>query len=378
MFVITRIQTYVFRYPLTSRVVTSFGAMNDRPAVIVRVEDADGAYGWGEIWCNFPNCGAEHRARLVDEVIAPRLVRESVEDVPRVFATVERSLRILALQTGEPGPLAQAAAGVDIALCDLAARRAGVPVRKLLNAEAADTVAVYASGIHPDVLEDTVHAARARGFRSYKLKIGFGTEKDMAAVRSLREMLRDGESMMLDANQAWDLGTAAVIVPRLADYRPVWLEEPLPADTPWSEWQSLAQRSTVPLAAGENLRGHDQFDAALASDALGVVQPDICKWGGFSGCLPVARRIVSSGRTYCPHFLGAGTGLMASAQLLAAVGGSGSLEVDSNPNPLRELLGRPLPEVLNGRIHLSDAPGLGVDPDIDGAAEWLAHHTVAA
>lgn len=370
--IISRIQTYVYRYPLEKPVVTSFGAMNDRPAVIVRVEDAEGAYGWGEIWCNFPTCGAEHRARLVDAVLAPQLLGQPAESPDRIFNALERSFRILGLQTGEPGPIAQALAGVDIALWDLAARRAGVPIRRLLNSEAGDTITAYASGIHPASLDETVHAMRARGYRSYKLKVGFGIENDKAAVRRLREMLLGGESMMLDANQAWEPIAAAEIMPHLAELAPDWMEEPLAADQPWSEWLKLVQCSPVPLAAGENLRGHAEFDAAIDSGALAVVQPDMCKWGGFSGCVSVARRIVECGLIYCPHFLGAGIGLMASAQLLAAVGGRGKLEVDSNPNPLRELLAQPQPAVVDGVMRLPDTPGLGVEPDLERAADWLA------
>ena len=74
MATVARVQTYVFRYPLRSPVVTSFGAMRDRPAVIVRIEDSEGAHGWGESWCNFPHCSAEHRARLVDTVIAQKIL----------------------------------------------------------------------------------------------------------------------------------------------------------------------------------------------------------------------------------------------------------------------------------------------------------------
>ena len=76
---------------------------------------------------------------------------------------------------------------------------------------------------------------------------------------------------------------------------------------------------------------------------MAVVQPDVAKWGGISGCLPVARRVVAARRRYCPHYLGGGIGLLASAHLLAAVGGDGLLEVDCNPNPLREGLAEPFP-----------------------------------
>ena len=68
---LARIDVHVLRCPIATPVRTSFGVMHDRPAVLVRIEDTDGAHGWGEVWCNFPSCGAEHRARLVETVIAP-------------------------------------------------------------------------------------------------------------------------------------------------------------------------------------------------------------------------------------------------------------------------------------------------------------------
>ena len=56
--------------------------MRERPAVFVRAENADGAVGWGEIWCNFPACGAEHRVRLLDTVVAPLLIAEFCRSDP--------------------------------------------------------------------------------------------------------------------------------------------------------------------------------------------------------------------------------------------------------------------------------------------------------
>ena len=73
-FTLRSVQAFGYRYPLTMPVITSFGRMKNRPAVFVRVEDGDGNIGWGEVWCNFPAPGAEHRVRLVNEVLAPALV----------------------------------------------------------------------------------------------------------------------------------------------------------------------------------------------------------------------------------------------------------------------------------------------------------------
>ena len=120
----------------------------------------------------------------------------------------------------------------------------------------------------------------------------------------------------------------------------------------------------MPLAAGENAIGDAAFDALIASRAVAVVQPDLAKWGGVSGVLHVIDRIVDAGLRYCPHYLGAGIGLAASAHLLAAAGGDGMLEIDANPNPLRSALCPALEAVDDGFSALGSAPGLGLEVDL--------------
>jgi len=353
------LEAFVYRAPVETPVVTSFGTMRDRPMALVRAADEDGMEGWGEIWCNFPTVGAEHRARLVESVLAPLAVGREFASPQDAFAFLGERTAVLAIQSAEPGPFAQAIAGVDIALWDLHAKRAKQPLWRLLGGRAG-TVPVYASGINPDAPERLAAARLAEGYRAFKLKVGFGPERDLANLRALRAVVGD-LPLMVDANQGWDLATAADMAKRMASFHLGWLEEPLRADRPWSEWQRL--KDGLPLAGGENIAGRDAFDAALAADALAVVQPDLCKWGGFSGCLPVARAILAAGKRYCPHYLGGGVGLLASAHLLAAAGGDGLLEIDANPNPLRTLTCGPLARVQDGAATLSDSPGLGLEFD---------------
>ena len=366
--VLARVEAHVLRWPVQVPVRTSFGVMHDRPAVLVRVEDSEGAFGWGEAWCNFPTVGAEHRARLVESVLAPLLEGRRFEAPQEAFRLMTAATAVLALQSGEPGPLAQAIAGVDIALWDLAARRAGEPLWRMLGGES-PKLRVYASGINPDQPERVALARRDEGYTAFKLKVGFGIERDASNLRAMREALGAEAELMVDANQAWTLDQAADIAPRLEAFAPRWLEEPLRADTPWNDWQILGRRTRIPLAAGENLASDDAFDTALHAEALDVVQPDMAKWGGFSGCLPVARRIRAAGLRYCPHFLGGGIGLLASAHLLAAAGGDGLLEIDANPNPLRTLMCGPLVHVREGSATLGDEPGLGA-VDVEAVREF--------
>ena len=111
-----RVTARVFRCPLEQPVMTSFGTMRDRPMVMIEVEDDQGVRGWGEVWCNFPAVGAEHRARLVDSVLTPLLLARSFRDPVDAFEYMTSRTAVLALQSAEPGPFAQAIAGVDTAL----------------------------------------------------------------------------------------------------------------------------------------------------------------------------------------------------------------------------------------------------------------------
>lgn len=376
-FTLENLDVTVYRAPVERPVQTAFGVMTDRPAVIIRAVEQDGTVGYGEVWCNFPQCGAEHRARLVASALAPLVIGRNWASPEQLYRELTDRLHKLALQAGEPGPIAQAIAGVDTAVWDLVARRGGQPLWRLLGGKGDGRMKAYASGINPDGSLEQALRARADGYRAFKLKIGFGRERDLANLESLRKGLGDDVELMVDANQAWDLEEAMAMSVLLEPYRPVWLEEPLRADSPINAWAKLARASPIALAAGENLRGEAKFDEAIASGAFAVIQPDLAKWGGLSAGLALAERIQAAGLRYCPHYLGGGIGLVASAHLLAAAGGDGILEIDSNPNPLRAGLARSFPALEEGSLLLSDAPGLGCAPD-PSVGEFVVSSTTSA
>ncbi len=367
-FTIRNVQAFCYRYPLSTPVVTSFGRMLNRPAVFVRVEDGDGHIGWGEVWSNFPSVGAEHRARLVNEILAPAIVGRAISEPSEIFEAVTQGTSVLALQSGEAGPFAQAIAGIDLAIWDLDARRRNVPLWKLLGGNSR-TIKVYASGINPTGSREMAEAAMARGHRSLKLKIGFEPAADRANLASLRTLVGGGV-LAADVNQGWTIERALDLAPTLADFNLAWLEEPIRADRPWQEWRDLRKQARVPLAAGENVASHAGFAQVLGDDVLAVVQPDIAKWGGLSACAVIARNILKSGKTFCPHYLGGGIGLLASAHLLAGVGGDGLLEVDSNDNPLRDRFCGPVASVKDGMVTLSEDAGLGIEPDLASIEQY--------
>lgn len=349
------------RCPIQTPVVTSFGVMRDRPAVFVRIEDSDGCFGWGEVFANWPAAGAEHRVNLLKADLGDLVLGFVAQAPGDLFDHLRAATRLRALQCGEFGPFRQVIAGLDIALWDLFARRAGLPLRKLLNKAALDAVPVYASGIHITAAETLVDQSRMSGFANFKVKVGFDLHTDSAAVLDLSSNMDAQETLAADANQAWDLETAQTFAEAVEDAGLVWLEEPLPAYTPLEQWQALKAKAPIPLAGGENIAGFEGFDAVLDAFIFDVVQPDVMKWGGLTGCRIVAEQAMKKGARYCPHFLGGGIGLAASATLLAAVGGNGVLEVDVNPNPLREAFEVYKTALTGAAWHMDERSGLGIE-----------------
>ncbi|MFZ4531569.1 MAG: mandelate racemase/muconate lactonizing enzyme family protein [Alsobacter sp.] len=357
------VEAYAYRVPLREPIKVAFGNFRDRPFVLVRVVDRNGTEGWGECWCNWPSVGAEHRARLVVD-FGEGLIGRRFESPAALFETISRQMEVLVLQTGEVGPIAQALAGIDIAVWDMVARRAGVPLYRALTDKGASSVSVYVTGINPDGPEHYALARQNEGHRSFKLKTGFGAERDKRNLTAMRDALGPSARIMTDANQSLGYEDALALARAAAPLGIAWLEEPMRVDAPRHDWEALAASSPIPLAGGENMRGQDLHDAATG-EILHFIQPDITKWGGFSGNHPVARKVIAHGKDLCPHVFGGGIALLAGLHLLAAVDGQGMLEVDCHPNAGREIIVGDLLPVREGIVAVPDLPGLGAVPDLD-------------
>ena len=372
--IIKRIHIDVFRAPVEKPVVTSFSTIPSRAIAMLRLEDRDGVVGWSDIWGNFPTITTEYRSKLAAFLLPDLVIGKTVDDIPSFYHGLMRQLHVMAVQADEPGPMASVLAAVDQALWDLQARKQGVPLRKLLNAQAPDRVPAYASGLNPADGPETVVAQRARGHRNFKLKIGFGEAVDKGNVEGILADFSPGERLFVDANQRWNLQESLTAADWLAEAGVGWLEEPMVADTPDAQWRELKAAARLPLAGAENLRGIANVERAF--DWLDFIQPDVGKWGGVTDCYAIATKAIAAGKTYCPHWLAGGIGLMHSAQLLAAAGGAGLLEMDVNENPLRDhMLGGAL-AIDDGFVDLPMVAGIGDVPDLEAIEPWRVERTV--
>ena len=371
-FEIARLDVYALEAKIETPVTTSFGSIPARVSALLRIEDTDGHAGWGEIWGNFPSITCAYRAALACKVLPEPLLAATVETPGAFCIQLANKLRVLAVQAAEPGPISAVLAATNQALWDLAARRQALPLRRALNEDAGETVPVYASGLNPTDSVEVAVRAREAGYRAFKLKIGFGDDVDRRNLHGLRLTMKEGEQLFVDANQRWSLGEALGQITMLEAMDVDWWEEPMLAEAPASDWRVLRDSTLLPLAGGENLRDMDAFRTAFSY--LAFVQPDLGKWGGIDGCLAIARSALKHNCTYCPHWLSGGVGLMHSAHLLAAAGGDGLLEVDANPNPLRSRIVDPATGIFEGRLHMVDTPGIGIESPIDDLSEFVTMH----
>jgi D-galactarolactone cycloisomerase len=113
---IARIETFLFRAEVREPVKTSFGSIPRRSVLLLRVEDADGAHGWGEVWCNFPPYSADNKMRLLETIICPAALAGTYLDPADAWHTLTARTHRWAIQGAEPGPFAACLGGLDLAL----------------------------------------------------------------------------------------------------------------------------------------------------------------------------------------------------------------------------------------------------------------------
>jgi L-alanine-DL-glutamate epimerase-like enolase superfamily enzyme len=253
---------------------------------------------------------------------------------------------------GRGGVVPVAMAAADIAIWDLRAKAAELPLHRYLGSTGKD-VPAYGSGVDlaydDDELVESVRAFREQGLLAYKIKVGRAAGEDLARIAAVRAEIGDAP-LMVDANQGWDLAEAARRARSFEQYDIAWLEEPLvPEDV--DGHAELQAGTSVPIAAGETLFSPYEFKNYFRHSAMRVVQADVTRLGGITGWLEVARMAEAFHLPMAPHFM-----QDIHVQLLGAI-----------PNPMYleylpwfdHFVSRPL-VIRAGRVAPGDEPGHGV------------------
>lgn len=292
--------------------------------------------------------------------IAPALIGEDPSDIGRLWT----KLCWAGASVGRSGLSTQAIGAFDVALYDLKARRAGLPLAKLLGAYR-DSVACYnTSGgfLHTPLEQLLVNASasRERGIGGIKLKVGQPDRQlDIRRVEAVRKHLGDEVPIMVDANQQWDRPTAQRMCRIFEQYNLIWIEEPLDAYDHEGH-AALATQFDTPIATGEMLTSAAEHGELIRHRAADYLMPDAPRVGGITPFLKIAAQAEQAGAMLAPHFA-----MELHVHLAAAYPTEPWVEHFDWLEPLfNERL-----EIRDGRMLVPTRPGLGLSLS-DQARAW--------
>jgi L-alanine-DL-glutamate epimerase-like enolase superfamily enzyme len=286
MALITALESGFHRIPLPVVLTDStHGIMRDFELLTVRVRDADGAEGVGYSYTVGRNGGAIHD--ILSREIPALLTGQDADRIEFLWQRIWWGLHY----GGRGGPSVLALSAVDIALWDLKARKAGLPLWRLLGGHD-PLVPCYAGGIDLDLPLDALLRQTddnlARGFRAIKMKVGRPRlTDDVTRLAAMRTHLGDGFPLMVDANMRWTADEAIRAARAFAPYAPGWLEEPISPDDVAGHAR-VVRDGGLPVAAGENLRSLWEFRHLIASGGVTFPEPDVTNCGGVTAFMKVA------------------------------------------------------------------------------------------
>lgn len=365
---LSQLSISVLKAPLAEPIKTSFGVLKNRTMVIVGLTSSDGTTGSGESWVNFPGWAADERVATLAEGVVP-ILRAHPEGTPaEQYLRLSRALSPLGRQWGAPGPISQAISAVDVAMWDLVGRLSECPC-DTGRSRVRDRIPVYASGLGPSNHREHVEAALEAGHTAVKVKIGFGREKDAAALQLVREVGGDKLQIFTDANQAFTVDEATDMVPILRDVGVEWIEEPVRGDQ-LSDLEEFHRRTDFPIATGENLYGVENFSRYLHSPAVAAIQPDLSKMGGLTPALTVADDALDADCDVFPHLFNGALAYAASLTFTALAPAARLLELDVRENPFRDPLMIAPPRVIDGTVEIPGGAGHGVELDPEKVEEY--------
>jgi L-alanine-DL-glutamate epimerase-like enolase superfamily enzyme len=293
--------------------------------------------------------------------IAGVLIGEDPSDIAKLWL----KLCWAGASVGRSGLAVQAIAAFDIALWDLKAKRAGLPLAKLLGAhrdsvQCYNTSGGFLSSPIEEVLEN-VERSIDEGIGGIKIKVGQpDIATDLKRVAIVHERIGDRAAMMIDANQQWDRPTAMRFGRQMEPYNLTWIEEPLDAYDVEGH-AALASQLDTPIATGEMLASVLEHVALINNNSIDFIQPDAPRVGGITPFLKICALAEAKKLQLAPHFA-----MEIHLHLAAAYELEPWVEHFDWLDPLfNERL-----EIRNGRMLVPTRPGLGITLS-EQADSWI-------
>ena len=360
---IATIDRWLIRVPLKGEMIWASGIRSGVTRLVVRVKTRGGLVGWGETICLLDAIPA-----VLDHVVIPHAIGHGVDEAERIHRHV-----LGAGYYHHKRAAVMALCAVEMAMWDAFGRACGQPLYRLWGGLWRERIelAAYLLQDDPDKLAAETHAYRARGFRTYKLKIGYGERSDIELTRIVRDIIGPDAPLRVDVNGAWTPGTAKRQCRRLAEFDPAYIEQPLELDD-LAGHAALRASQSIPIALDESAYTLQDVGNIVRAQAADVILLDPHEAGGL---WPVVKQAAIAESVGIPVTLHSGgeLGLSQSAYLhLAASIPNMTLAIDNEGSHLSgDIVTEPF-DVEHGTLDVRTRPGLGVD--VDESA--LAHYAV--
>ena len=290
------------------------------------------------------------------------LIGENPLDIDRLW----RKMFDESSYMGRRGAAIHAISAIDIALWDIAGQHYGVPVHQLLGGKVRDEVDAYGTFIPLDdpasngpvakkLLETGVSCLKFGGGL-----FGLDPKHDREVVRTVREAVGPDIDLAIDLVYRWkNFRYAQVQAEQLYEFNLAWIEEPISSDDHVG-LKRLSDSIATRVSGGECLATYAEFDEFIRETQPDIVQPDITRCGGISEMRRIYDLAARNSTRLVPHGFSTGILLAATTQFLASVPGGDLIEYSRSTSPLASsLVVNHLP-LVNGKVPVSDQPGLGI------------------
>lgn len=269
------------------------------------IRDGDGREGWGFTGTHAHLPSDRLIAACIRDCYADLLVGEDARERDRLWKKLARFPPVQ--WVGRSGITHLALAAVDLALWDLGAKAAGVPLWSLLGGTTSQRLEAYNTDVGwlsiptPELVDGCRRTVEKEGFRRIKVKVGHDNPMvDLTRLEAVRRAVGPGVTMAIDGNGKWDLPTCLRFCREAEDLDIFWFEEPLWYDDVASH-ATLARATRIPIALGEQLYTLDAFEAFMAAGAVHYVQPDVTRLGGITEYIQVAHGALARRLPVCAH-----------------------------------------------------------------------------
>ena len=346
--------------------------------VFVAVETDEGITGYGEC-TNSPGQGNILVAKAV-EAAKDSVIGQDPNHIERIWHELFRRYTYL----GSRGPVTALISGIDIALWDIKGKALGLPVYDLLGGPVREDILLYTHPQYgpPDTVAESGRQQVAEGYTALKTdpfwgEMGGYNTAHMSGIISLRGVARGVEivsslrdavgphvEILIDAHGQYDVASAIRCARALEPYDITWFEEPCPPES-YEALRQVREAVDVRICVGERLFTRWSFVPIFENRLADYIMPDVCWTGGISELKRIASMAEAYSVSVSPHGAMGPIQQVAGAHVMMTVPNFYRLEITSLQLPgFNRAIDPPL-DIRDGRLHVSDRPGLGVEPDMD-------------